>query len=155
MISPDSSLVERGAARASGDAGRGADRRLGEAPGTRPGRPPARLSRPPLDEGLRICLAYLEHEPESFETAAAFWHARWCRHARGLTLAGSLSALEAVQALAGPRAVSAAKALRTLSAHHGIDDVAAMLGTLIAERGEKPFRVDRMPGVPNVTFEMQ
>jgi hypothetical protein len=45
--------------------------------------------------------------------------------------------------------------LRIFSAHHGIDDVAAMLGTLIPERGEKPSRVDRMPGVLNVTFEMQ
>jgi hypothetical protein len=126
-----------------GNAGRCADRPLSKAPGTRRApRPPARLPRPPLDDGLRTCLAYLENEPERYEEAAAFWHARWCRHARGLTLADALSARGAVQALADPGAVSAAEALRTLSAHHGLDEVAAVLGTWIAERGEEPVCVN-------------
>jgi AhpD family alkylhydroperoxidase len=129
--------------RCLGYAGRCADRPLSEAPGTRRARrPPARLPRPPLEDGLRLCLAYLEDEPERYEEAAAFWHARWCRHARGLTLADALSAREAVRALAAPGAVSAAEALRTLSAHHGLDDVAAVLGIWIAERGEEPVRVN-------------
>jgi AhpD family alkylhydroperoxidase len=119
MISPHRSRFENGPARAVGGVGRCADRPLRQAPGTR------RARRPP--------------------EAAAFSHARWCRHARGLTLADALSAREAVQALADPGAVPGAEALQTLSAHYGLDDVAALLGTWIAERDQEPDCVDPCP----------
>jgi hypothetical protein len=59
--------------------------------------------------------------------------------------ADALSAREAVQALDDPGAVPAAEALQTLSAHYGLDDVAAVLGTWIAEWGQEPDRVDPCP----------
>ncbi|MBA2580123.1 MAG: hypothetical protein H0V03_04650 [Thermoleophilaceae bacterium] len=92
----------------------------------------AGLGRAPLDDELKVCLAYLPEAPERFEQAAVAWHARWSCAARELTLADSLVALGAVQALAGPGSVPAADALRTLSTRHGLDEVAAVLAVWVA-----------------------
>ncbi len=109
-------------------------------------RPLERLPRAPLDDALRICLGYLEEEPERFEPAAVVWHARWCMHAPELTFAEAISTLEAVQALRGPSATHAAHTLQILSDRHGLDEVAVVLAHWIAARDAGSASVHRPAG---------
>lgn len=90
----------------------------------------------PLDDALRICLAYLDESRDRFEPRAVAWHARWCCEAPALTLAEAGAALRAVGALAGPssEAIAGAKTLRALSLRHGLEDVAAELGAWVSQR---------------------
>lgn len=81
----------------------------------------------PLDDALVICLAVLDETPDSFQQAAAVWHARWCTFSPSLTLADAHVALDALQALPGPAPVEGARSLRALSERHGHDEVIAVL----------------------------
>jgi len=126
MTAPSSPLAAHGTAAALGQLHRSPQRPVEHAAMSR--RDGGwRLDRVPLEDELRICLAYLQETPERFERAAVAWHARWSCAATQLTLADSLVALGAVQALAGPGSVPAADALRTLSTRHGLDEVVAVL----------------------------
>ena len=130
VIAPSSPLSAHSTAAALGQLHRSLQRsRTGVATAIRDGG--ARLGRAPLDDELRTCLTYLEEAPERFEQAAVAWHARWSCAATQLTLADSLVALGAVQALAGPGSMPAADALRTLSTRHGLDEVAAVLSAWV------------------------
>lgn len=74
-----------------------------------------------------ICLAVLDETPDSFQQAAAVWHARWCTFSPSLTLADAHVALDALQALPGPAPAEGARSLRALSERHGHDEVVAVL----------------------------
>ena len=80
-----------------------------------------------LDDALVVCLAVLDEEPALYERVAATWHARWCTFLPKLTLADALVALKALEALPGPRGGDGARALRELSARHGLEEVAEVL----------------------------
>ena len=58
---------------------------------------PTAVTRGSLDDGLRICLRLLEHDPERFEAAAVAWHRRWCAELPGIGFAESQSALSRSQ----------------------------------------------------------
>jgi len=70
----------------------------------------------PLDDALVICLAVLDETPDSFQQAAAVWHARWCTFSPSLTLAYAHVALDALQALPGPAPAEGARSLRAVRA---------------------------------------
>jgi hypothetical protein len=92
--------------------------------GTLASAPPERES---LADNLIRCLVLLADEPARFARAATSWHAHWCLCVPQLTLADAVRARRAVDALAGPDAVPAARSLRALFDRHGLHDLADAL----------------------------
>jgi hypothetical protein len=72
-------------------------------------------------------LGLLADEPARFARAATNWHADCCLCVPDLTLADAVRARRAVDALAGPDAVAAARSLRALFDRHGLHDLADAL----------------------------
>lgn len=88
---------------------------------------PRERARELLADNLIRCLGLLADEPARFARAAASWHAHWCLCVPQLTLADAVRARRAVDALAGPDAVPAARSLRALFDRHGSHDLADAL----------------------------
>ena len=84
-------------------------------------------ARESLADGWIRCLGLLTDDPARFARAAAIWHARWCLGVPQLTLADAVRARQAVDALAGPHAVPAARSLRALFDRHGSQNLADTL----------------------------
>ena len=87
----------------------------------------AARERESLADNLIRCLGLLADEPARFAGAATSWHAHWCLCVPQLTLADAVRARRAVDALAGPDAVPAARSLRALFDRHGLHDLADVL----------------------------
>jgi hypothetical protein len=94
----------------------------------------AELDRVELDDGLAICLAFLELEPQTYSRAATRWVARLALE-RGLTLGESQLALAALAALEGPSARAGAEALIELGARHRLERAESVLGGWLERRG--------------------
>jgi len=94
----------------------------------------AELERIELADGLAICLAFLELEPQTFPRAAARWVARLALE-RTLTLAEAQLALAALAALDGPGARAGAEALIELCARHRLERVETVVSGWIERRG--------------------
>ena len=88
---------------------------------------PRECARESLADNLLRCLGLLADEPARFAGAATSWHAHWCLCVPQLTLADAVRARRAVDALAGPDAVPAARSLRALFDRHGLHDLADVL----------------------------
>jgi len=88
---------------------------------------PRERARESLADNLIGCLGLLADEPARFARAAASWHAHCCLCMPQLTLAEGVRARRAVDALAGPDAVAAARSLRALFDRHGLHDLADAL----------------------------
>jgi hypothetical protein len=97
---------------------------------------PAESIRPRVSvaDELAMCLTMLDDDPERFERAATSWHARWCSDLADLTLVDAHTALTALESLAGPNGVDAARVLRYLCVRHGQRAVPAVLERWIAQR---------------------
>jgi len=80
-----------------------------------------------LADNLIRLLDLLADEPAHFASAAASWHAHWCLCVPGLTLTDAVRARRALDALAGPDAVPAARSLRALFYRHGLPELADTL----------------------------
>jgi hypothetical protein len=87
-----------------------------------------------LEDGLAICLAFLDLEPDTFPRAASRWVARLTLE-RQLTLTDSQLALAALAALDSPSARAGAEALIELAARHRLNRVDALLGEWIDRKG--------------------
>lgn len=96
---------------------------------------PTAVTRGPLDDGLRICLSLLEHDPERFEAAAVAWHRRWCAELPGIGFAESQSALSALSALKGNDPAVAGESLRAACRDHALDKSALVLDAWLVKRG--------------------
>lgn len=94
----------------------------------------AELDRVGLDDGLAICLRFLELEPETYPRAASKWVARLALE-RKLTLGESQLALSSLAALDGPAARAGAEALIELCAQHSLAGVEPILGTWLTRKG--------------------
>jgi hypothetical protein len=94
----------------------------------------AELEQIELEDGLAICLAFLELEPATFPRAATRWVARLSLERR-LTLPESQLALAALAALDGPAARADAEALIELSAQHRLTRVEAIVGGWLERKG--------------------
>jgi hypothetical protein len=94
----------------------------------------AELDRIELDDGLAICLAFLDLEPQTFPRAATRWVARLALERR-LTLPESQLALAALAALDGPGARAGAEALIELGARHRLERTESILGAWLERRG--------------------
>jgi hypothetical protein len=94
----------------------------------------AELERIELEDGLAICLAFLELEPGTFPRAATRWVARFALERR-LTLAESQLALAALSALESPGARAGAEALIELGARHRLERVEAIVGAWLERKG--------------------
>jgi hypothetical protein len=94
----------------------------------------AELEHIELEDGLAICLAFLELEPETFPRAANRWVARLTLE-RGLALAESQLALAAFGALEGGAARAAAEALIELCEAHRLQHADSLLGAWLERRG--------------------
>lgn len=94
----------------------------------------AELDRIDLDDGLAICLAFLELEPDTFPRAATRWVARLALERR-LTIAESQLALAALSTLDGPGARAGAEALIELCAAHRLTRAETILGGWLERRG--------------------
>jgi hypothetical protein len=95
---------------------------------------PTAVTRGSLDDGLRICLGLLEHDPERFEAAAVAWHRRWCAELPGIGFAESQSALSALAALTESDPAAAGKSLRTICRDHALDKSASVLDAWLKQR---------------------
>jgi hypothetical protein len=94
----------------------------------------AELEHIELEDGLAICLAFLELEPETFPRAANRWVARLTLE-RGLALAESQLALAAFGALASDAARAGAEALIELCEAHRVERIDVLLGAWLYRRG--------------------
>lgn len=94
----------------------------------------AELERIELEDGLAICLAFLELEPETFPRAAARWVARLALERR-LMLPESQLALAALAALDGAGARAGAEALIELCAQHRLTRAEAIIGGWLERKG--------------------
>lgn len=94
----------------------------------------AELERIELEDGLAICLAFLELEPTTFPRAASRWVARLALE-RSLTLVESQLALAACATLDGPAARAGAEALIELCARHGIQRAEPVLDAWLQRKG--------------------
>jgi hypothetical protein len=94
----------------------------------------AELEQIELEDGLAICIAFLELEPATFPRAATRWVARLSLERR-LTLPESQLALAALAALDGPAARAGAEALIELSAQHRLTRVEAIVGGWLERKG--------------------
>ena len=92
------------------------------------------LERVSLEDGLAVCLAFLELEPETYPTAASRWVARLTLERR-LAIVDSQLALAAVATLAGPSARAGAEALIELCARYRLSRVDMLLGAWLERRG--------------------
>lgn len=94
----------------------------------------AELEQVGLEDGLAICLAFLDLEPETFPVAASRWVARLALERR-LTLVDSQLALAAFATLDGSGARAGVEALIELCARHRLDRVDALLGAWLERKG--------------------
>ena len=94
----------------------------------------AELERIELEDGLAICLAFLELEPETFPRAATRWVARLALERR-LTLAESQLALAALGTLDGPGARAGAEALIEIGARHRLERAEAIVSAWLERKG--------------------
>ena len=94
----------------------------------------AELEQIGLEDGLAICLAFLDLEPETYPRAASRWVARLGLE-RGLGLAESQLVLAALAALEGPAVHAGAEALIALGARHGLDRIDTLLGAWLDRKG--------------------
>jgi hypothetical protein len=101
-----------------------------------PYRSPVESMRPRVSvaDELATCLTLLEPDPERFERAATSWHARWCSEVADLTLVDAHTALTALESLAGPNGIDAARVLRYLCVRHGQHGTPEVLERWIAHR---------------------
>jgi hypothetical protein len=88
-----------------------------------------------LEDALAVCLVLRDGEPEVFERAIVRWHGLLCRQARGLGAREAQLALAALQALAGPAALPAARLLEEITALHDLPRAAAVLRAWAQRRG--------------------
>ena len=94
----------------------------------------AELERIELEDGLAICLAFLDLEPETFPRAANRWVARLTLE-RGLALAESQLALAAFGALASDAARAGAEALIELCDAYRLQRIDVLLGAWLERKG--------------------
>jgi len=94
----------------------------------------AELDRVGLEDGLAICLRFLELEPPTYPRAASRWVARLALE-RKLTLGEFQLALSSLAALEGPAARAGAEALIELCAHHALAGVEPVLSTWLSRNG--------------------
>ncbi|MGD0198289.1 MAG: hypothetical protein ABSC56_10355 [Solirubrobacteraceae bacterium] len=94
----------------------------------------AELEHVELEDGLAICLAFLELEQQTFPRAATRWVARLTLE-RGLALEESQLALAAMSALSGPAARAGAEALIELCARHRLERVEPTIATWLQRNG--------------------
>jgi hypothetical protein len=94
----------------------------------------AELEQVDLEDGLAICLAFLELEPQTFPRAATRWAARLALERR-LTLAESQLALAALAALDGPAARAGAEALIELGARHRLSGAEGIVTAWLERKG--------------------
>ncbi len=94
----------------------------------------AELEQVDLEDGLAICLAFLELEPTTFPRAATRWVARFTLERR-LTLVESQLALAALAALNGPSARAGAEALIELCAGHRLPRAEAIVSEWLERHG--------------------
>jgi hypothetical protein len=87
-----------------------------------------------LEDGLAICLAFLDLEPHTFPRAASRWAARFTLE-RKLTTIESQLALAALAALDGPAARAGAEALIELSTQHQLSHIDLLLGAWLERKG--------------------
>jgi hypothetical protein len=87
-----------------------------------------------LEDGLAICLAFLDLEPATFPRAASRWAARFTLE-RKLTTVESQLALAALAALDGPAARAGAEALIELSTQHRLSRIDLLLGDWLDRKG--------------------
>jgi hypothetical protein len=87
-----------------------------------------------LEDGLAICLAFLDLEPDTFPRAASRWAARLTLE-RKLTAVESQLALAALVALDGPAARAGAEALIELCARHQLVRIDVLLGAWLDRKG--------------------
>ena len=92
------------------------------------------LERVSLEDGLAVCLAFLELEPQTYPTAASRWVARLTLERR-LAIVDSQLALAAVAALVGPTARAGAEALIELCARYQLSRVDMLLGAWLERKG--------------------
>jgi len=94
----------------------------------------AELDRVDLEDGLAICLRFLELEPQTYPRAASRWVGRLALE-RKLTLCESQLALCSLAALGGPGARAGAEALIELCSQHALAGVEPILGAWLARKG--------------------
>ena len=94
----------------------------------------AELDRVELEDGLAICLRFLELEPPTYPRAASKWVARLALE-RKLTLGESQLALSSMAALEGPAARAGAEALIELCAQHSLAGAEPIVGAWLTRKG--------------------
>jgi hypothetical protein len=94
----------------------------------------AELERIDLEDGLAICIAFLELEPDTFPRAATRWVARFALERR-LTLGESQLALAALGTLNGPGARAGAEALIELCTGHRLPRAEAIVSEWLQRHG--------------------
>jgi hypothetical protein len=90
------------------------------------------LPHAPLPEALAICLDMVGSA--RYERAAISWHTRFCAYAPGLTFADAQAALTALAAFPDSSRSAAAAQLATLTRRYGLDEVADVVDSWLAER---------------------
>ena len=73
-----------------------------------------------LTEALELVLLIAELDPSRFERAALRWHGRYCREVGDVGLDEAQAVLASLEALRGPRAKAAARALSELLYRRGM-----------------------------------
>jgi len=109
---------------------------------------PSAVTHGRLEHGLMVCLGLLASDPEGFAPAAVGWHAGLCAWLPGIEFSESQAALAALEGLAGPNRIAAARALRDACRRHGLDDVAAVLDGWLAQLGPPPIAPGAKQGPP-------
>jgi hypothetical protein len=90
------------------------------------------LPHAPLPEALAICLDMVGSG--RYERAAISWHTRFCAYAPGLTFADAQAVLTALAAFPDSSRIDAAAQLATLARRYGLDEVADVVDSWLAER---------------------
>lgn len=101
------------------------------------------LRRAPLDDALVICLAMADERSDAFDRAAPVWQARWSAHVAEARIEEAQAVLGALQALAGPGAEPAGRALQAVCARRGLGELVAVLEGWRARRPLEGWLVRR------------
>ena len=110
------------------------------------------LPHAPLPEALAICLDMVGSE--RYERAAISWHTRFCAYAPGLTFADAQAVLTALAAFPDSSRIDAAAQLATLTRRYGLDEVADVVDSWLAER-PVALVVRQRPRGPRATSQPQ
>jgi hypothetical protein len=97
---------------------------------------PSAVVRGSRENGLLVCLGFLNHDRDCFEPAAVAWHARWCEKVPGARIAESRAVLAALKALGGADPSAGARALRGLCRAHQLQDLVTVLDHWLERQGQ-------------------